>query len=222
MRQRSKRVSYLFSAVTIGAVAVFVLTMVSSSKSEKEHAEHIATIRFATSARLPEMFNVLDHRTSAHRASAAVTWSLPQSVANAMTSTHPELDPAAAVFAGGTYPTWVVPGTNEVCLIDGPTTPEGFYGGVCGSIAAAEHGIAVTTENANGEPVVIGLVPNGNTSVTVGNADGTVERLPVRDNVYESLGGDPSTVKLTEASGTHSTRHVASLSRHPLPSGTSR
>jgi hypothetical protein len=127
------------------------------------------------------------------------------------------VDTSAAVFAGGTYPAWVVPGLTETCVIVGAVRPGDVPGGVCGSTAAAIHGLALATENAAGTSVVLGLVPNGNASVKVTNADGTTENVPVTNNVYEVTGGTPSTVSLKEASGKRVTRHLPVLSR-PAPS----
>lgn len=210
MLMRSKRVSLWLAVLMICGVAVVALTMTSSSNTVKKNHLHVATTKYAVSTRLTGMFKVLDRDTSAHNASAAVTTqSFPSHIAQVMTHTHPGLDPSAAVFAGGADPTWVVPGTTEVCLIYGPM-PEGGYGGVCDTIAAAAHGLAVYTEGAGHDPIVIGLVPNGNTSVQVTNADGSKESVPVANNVYEIVGHDPSTVNLMEASGTRTTRHLPS------------
>ncbi len=138
-------------------------------------------------------------------------------------SAIPGLDPSAAVVVNDTYPVVIVPGETSTCVISGPTgmsaaaaAAAGRLGGVCGSISGAEErGLAVTTESASGAPVVVGLAPKGNASVTVTNADGTTESVPVTNNVYEITSGNPSTVNLKETSGKVTTRHLPALSRPP-------
>jgi hypothetical protein len=141
--------------------------------------------------------------------------SLPAAAVRSL-SVMPGLDPSAAVFIGGTYPVWVVPGSTAVCLIDAAMGTPSVLGGVCGTTSAAEErGLAVTTENASGTPIVLGLAPRGNTSVKVTNSNGTTENVPVTSGVYEITGGSPSTASLKEASGKETTRHLPELSRPP-------
>ena len=91
--------------------------------------------------------------------------------------------------------------------------PGDVPGGVCGPTSLAqEHGLAITTENAAGEPVIFGLAPAGNTSVGMTEVDGATESVPVTSEVYEVTGGSPNEVTLTAASGETVTRHVAILS----------
>jgi hypothetical protein len=222
MSKRSKLLSLSIVVLTIGIVTAVTAPMSSSLGSGKENHVHLSTTRYAISTRLFKIFNVLHHRDHAHSASVTTTPPLPSAVAQVMARTSPNLDPSAAVFAGGAYPTWVVPGTNEVCLINAPTTPTSGYGGVCGTISAAERGLAVTTENAAGEPVIFGLVPNGNAFVAVKNVDDAVENVPVTNNVYEISGSDPGSASLTEASGARTTYKLPTLSRAPGPSSGQR
>ena len=89
---------------------------------------------------------------------------------------------------------------------------------ICGTISSVEQrGIAETTESASGSPVVLGLVPNGNNSVEVTNANGTKETAPVTNNVYEITSGDPVSATLKNASGATTTRRLPVLS-NPAPS----
>jgi hypothetical protein len=211
MTKRPRRSAIVVSALVViaASVAVTAAMAASSGKALKPHAG---------SARLVHIFNVLQGgKVRGHSASVGAAQPLP-AAAGVGLSQMPGLDPSAAVFAGGTYATWVVPGSTEICLISGPTRPgtSSGGGGVCGSIAGAEErGLAVTTESASGAPVVLGLVPNGNPSVTVTNTDGTTETIPVKNNVYEITSGHPSTVSLNEASGNATTRHLPVLSRPP-------
>jgi hypothetical protein len=133
------------------------------------------------------------------------------------------VDPSAAIAVeGGAYPVVVEPGETEICVLNGPegmtaasAHAAGELGGVCGTIADAEtRGLADSTEAASGAPVVIGLVPNGNTSVSVTNTNGTTEDLPVTNNVYEITSGTPTSVTMKDATGATVTRHIA-VPTHP-------
>jgi len=198
--------------VAIVAMAAIATAMASSSpRAARRHTTH----RHAVSGRLGHIFRALDARhVRAHRVSAATaSVPLPAAVFDAMSRWNPGLNPSAAVFTGGTYPTWIVPGSTEVCLVVGPMRAHDVPGAVCGSVSGSEHGFAMTTENAVGAPVVIGLAPDGNASVEVTNANGTSESVPVVNNVYEVISGTPSTATLKEASGRTFTRRLAVLRR---------
>lgn len=135
---------------------------------------------------------------------------LPTAVAQGISNTG--FDPSSAIFAGGAYSTWVIPGSSKVCLVHAAMGPGDVPGGVCGSTAAATDGLAVATENSAGAPVVLGLVPFGNTSVEVTDADGSSSTVSVTKGVYEITSGSPSTVTLKNASGETTTRQLPALS----------
>lgn len=143
------------------------------------------------------------------------THPLPAAVVQGLSSTGP--DPSSAVFAGGTYATWVVHGLSQVCLIHVGIGPGDVPGGVCGSTTAAAYGLAVTTENTAGAPVVLGLVPAGNAAVVVTDANGSTNTVAVANGVYEIIGGSPSTVTLKDRSGNTIIRQLPTLSV-PAPS----
>jgi hypothetical protein len=210
MTKRSQRYAIVASALVVIVAAAAVATALASSKS---HAARPHATGHAVSARLDQIFKVL--RVRGHVASVGTgAQALPPAVVEGM-SHQQGVDPSAAVFAGGTYPTWVVPGSTEVCLIRLATRPGDVPDGVCGSVSAAEHGLALTSESATGAPVVVGLVPDGNASVGVTDADGTSQNVPVTNNVYEITSGEPSMVSLREASGASVTRHLAIVSPPP-------
>jgi hypothetical protein len=217
MIKRSQRRTVLVAALVVIAAAIVVTAgMASSEGSATKHVS--AAPRPRVSARLDHIFRVLHASARTRGASVAAAQPLPAAIEEGV-SQQVTLDLSAAVFAGGTYPTWVVPGSTEICLMANATKPGGSPGGICGSIAAVEQrGIAETTESASGSPVVLGLVPNGNTSVDVTNANGTKETVPVTNNVYEITSGDPVSATLRNASGATITRHVPVLSAPPPPS----
>lgn len=201
-RQPKRRVVAISAAIVIMAAAA----VATATASSKKHAAKLhATPNQTVSVRLIHMLKVLrEDRARAHVASADTSsQELPQAVVKGLSGSRPGVDTSAAVFAGGTYPVWVVPGSTEVCLINGSTGPGDVPGGLCSPTSEVSHGLAVSDGS-----IVFGLVPDGNTSVKVTNSDGTTESVPVVNNVYEITSGDPSTVTLKEASGVEVTRHL--------------
>jgi hypothetical protein len=119
------------------------------------------------------------------------------------------VDPAGAVFVGGTYPAWVVPGTSKVCLVVDAIGAHGVPSASCGTVAQGEAGLVrLLTVTETGAPVVVGLVPNGNVNVAVTDASGAAHDVPVAHNVYEITSGSPSTVSFNDASGATTTESV--------------
>jgi hypothetical protein len=217
MIKRSKRPTALVAALIVIVAAIAVTAAMASSNDPATKAI-TAVPKARVSTRLEHLFGVLQTSARTHGASAAAAQPLPAAIKEGV-SQEVTLDLSAVVFAGGAYPTWVIPGSTEICLMANATKPGGSPGGICGSIAAVEQrGIAETTEGASGSPVVLGLVPNGNTSVEVTNANGTKETVPVTNNVYEITSGDPVSATLKNASGATTTRHLPVLSTPPPPS----
>jgi hypothetical protein len=208
MTKRPKN-SVMIVAALLAAVATVAVTAAMASSNGR--ATKASTPPAHVSARLATIFRVLQR---AHRASSVDAKPLPTAALQGL-SVQAGMDPSSAVFAGGTYPTWVVPGSTEVCLMHDALTSRDAPGGICGSVKAAEHGLAEATESATGAPLILGLVPNGNASVTVTNANGTTDSVPVSDNVYEITSGVPASVTLKTASGTAETRHLPTLSPPP-------
>jgi hypothetical protein len=202
-RSKSSAIGLLALAAIVVAVAV-----TTAGASSKNHAVKLHPRRSpVVSARLRQMFEVLDGTRRARSASVGASYEpLPAAVAQGMSSQG--MDPNAAVFVGGTFPAWVVPGASEVCLVVGTTGPNSVPSADCATIAASESGLALVTRSA-GQPVVLGLVPNGNTSVQVTNTNGTKESIPVTNNVYEITKGKPSSVTLRGASGASTTEPTA-------------
>lgn len=120
------------------------------------------------------------------------------------------MDPAGARYVTGAYPVWIVPGT-EVCIVTtGRNGPREFPGATCNTVAAAEQGkVCYSSVTEGGAPIVVGLAPDGDSVVTVTEANGSTVQAPVTDNVYEISSGDPVSVTLTTASGASVTLPVA-------------
>jgi len=214
MSKRSKRSLAGLAILVVAAAVVIVATATAASQHHgvklRRSATHVAP-------RLGQMFAVLHSDSlSAHSAAVGASQPLPPNVEVGM-STLPGRDVGSAVFTGGTYPTWVVPGSTEVCLVIGAIGQRGVPGSTCAPVVDAEAGLTLMTETDSGQPLVLGLAPNGNASVKVTYADHTTARIPVSNNVYEITSGKPSTVTLTIASGAPITRSVA-MSPPPPPS----
>jgi hypothetical protein len=199
MTKRPTKSVVIFAALLAMVAAVAVTAAMASSDGR---ATRVSAPVVHVSARLDSIFRVLRR---AHSASNVEAQALPIAVLQGLQA---GMDSSAAVFAGGTYPTWVVPGSTEICLMHGAAPHNVSPGGICGTVEAAEHGLADGTESAPGVPLILGLVPNGNASVTVTNANGTTESVPVTNNVYEVTSGMPISVTLKTASGAVETRHL--------------
>jgi len=105
-----------------------------------------------------------------------------------------------AAGANPAFAVYVVPGSNGACLISLPpgrvvtgtngvqTTLPTAPLAVCGTDATmGETGLYHVTQMPNGESVVYGMVPNGNTSVSVQDASGTTQTAPVTNNVFATF-----------------------------------
>lgn len=166
------------------------------SRSEKRRvastlARHFGVFRFARSA------------------DAGPT--LPSAVAASLASVPQQLNVAAARFivtgsAPATTPigkstgVWLVPGAQGVCVFDAD------FGGTCSGLAGpgspASGGLRATSSTGDGTETVMGLVPDGNTSVSVVMSDGSVDQASVVDNVYSiTVSGVPAKLIAKDVSG---------------------
>ncbi len=200
---RRRSLAVVSALIVVGATA-FAVTTAGASSGRSGEATPTSPER-AISPRLGQIFNVLGASATADAPP------LPAATSEAVSvSASRGTIASAARFAGGSYPAWVVPGSEGVCLVVGASGRLDLPSAVCGTITEAEErGLALTaTAAAGGSPIVVGLAPNGNTSVTVTNADGAREEVPVANNVYEVTAGRPSTVTLKDAAGAQVTRRV--------------
>jgi hypothetical protein len=205
MSRKSKRFSVLIAPVLV-VVAIMVIASQSSSASSP----------YGTSTKrsvgLRHTFAVLDSTRA--RAAAVLSQPLPAVIVKSIEQPGSGLGRFGlhaneAVFTGGTYPTWVVPGAGHVCLVVGSIETRGVPGASCASTAQAEAGeLTMLTETDAGAPIVLGLAPNTNKSITVTNTDGATHSVPVTNNVYEIHSGTPATVDLKSILGSKSTDEV--------------
>jgi hypothetical protein len=154
---------------------------------------------------------------------AAKPVQLPQGIAGAYTgpAQPPDpyrIDPNFAQYVASAN-TWVLPGSSGVCLIAMDIVGPGVgSGGMCdatqtalsGDIFNDWHGVCANDHSTGRvdcvrEMTVVGFAPDGNTTVTVTDADGSTRQIPVSSNVYKVTGGDPSSITLRDATGTLTT-----------------
>jgi hypothetical protein len=122
MVRQPRRSAIVVSALVVVTASLAVTAAMAASGGHALKAHPGA-------ARLAHIFSVLQGSTlRSHSASVGAAQPLP-AAAGAALSQMPGLDPSAAVLAGGTYATWVVPGSTEVCLVSGPTRPGTASGG---------------------------------------------------------------------------------------------
>jgi hypothetical protein len=118
---------------------------------------------------------------------------------------HPNpygIDPDLARYAPAAN-TWVLPGSTGVCLITYGIVGPGVGSGTCASDSTALAGDFVSFQHKypDSDIALVGLAPDGNTTVTVTDANGTTRQIPVTDNIYVVTGGNPASITLLTASG---------------------
>jgi hypothetical protein len=120
-------------------------------------------------------------------------------------ATEPDMSMSQARFVAVGNGVWVVPGAQQVCISSGG-------GGGCQSPtsgpgpSADEGGLFVTQgPSVEQQNTIFGLAPDGNSTVTIGFAGDSSQRVPVVDNVYAADGPDPVSITLRNASGSLTT-----------------
>ncbi len=100
---------------------------------------------------------------------------------------------------------WIIPGASGECLVSQGVVDPDVADSVCAPASVAAAGRLVKYSWApDGTPEFIGLAPNGVSSVSVTDASGSVHSVPVQDNVYTVVGGNPSKLDLKGTGGTTS------------------
>ena len=104
---------------------------------------------------------------------------------------------------------WVVPGTDGVCLLSMNIVGQGVGSAVCQTIPRAVAGDLVDTATTpSGTSVVTGLVPNGVTSVNVMDETGSTTTVPVVTNVFQIIGGHPTSIATVTSAGVGPSRRL--------------
>jgi hypothetical protein len=107
---------------------------------------------------------------------------------------------ASAYLTDSTLPSvqiWLIPGATGECIVSEGVVGAGVADSVCGSDAVASSGRLVKYSwTPGGTPEFIGLAPDGVTAVSVTERNGEVRTLPVQDNVYAVVGGQPTRIQL--------------------------
>jgi hypothetical protein len=135
--------------------------------------------------------------------------SLPSSVAHAASTASSQASQLQAglttqVKVSDPYPVSVSPENGQICLFQQGVVGPGVGSSFCASYEEALSGkfIGLSGIYPSGtESVVIGLAPNGNSSVLATDANGSTRAVDVSENVYEIVGKAPQTITLHDAEG---------------------
>jgi hypothetical protein len=90
---------------------------------------------------------------------------------------------------------WIVPRVSDgaVCLLVQPPDAIGPGGGTCFETESIRKGASPSTGTVTGGGFVIeGIVPDGVPHIELKHTDGTVRRVPVRDNAYIAFSRKPT------------------------------
>jgi len=226
MTKNHKRTSTVLAFLVVaGALATGLGVQLSAASPAvggsvgRPHGRPVAVAVVAV-APLSRVFGVF--RESAHADGAQTGGQpLPSTVAEGMAQESASgsgwnLNPAEAKVLDGTYRVWIVPGKTGVCLVSSGVVGPGVADAVCGTVANAEAGrLTKTSATPAGEPVVVGLAPDGNAAVTVTDVNGSSRRASVTDNLFEIVGGNPGSVNMKGATGVPTTVRIGITPAQP-------
>jgi hypothetical protein len=222
LNHKSRRVTLSIvgiAALGTGAVAVSSGGIAAASNSPAPGTAPLAVIDYQGGQRAPlatapdatarAMFGVL-RQASASPLPPSVTAGLSGGVFTGIYGANLALARQATGLAPGAA--WVVPGDGSVCLIAASTTEtsgapvdETLGGASCGDDTDAASGNVQFVGGSRkfpGEQYVAGLVPDGVDTVTISTANGTIDTVPVNDNVYmDTVAGAVSTVTFSGPNG---------------------
>jgi hypothetical protein len=194
---------FVLPTLGLAAIAIAITSVALASSTASAHkARHRPRAAAASaSAAILDAFSVLRKAASAGGAL------LPPSVETAASDESseaskiaPELTVEAKVEEQ--YPVWVATQEGHLCLIKNGVIAPGIASSSCGGFAEALEGNLIShSTTKSGTSVVVGLAPNGNTSVLATEANGSSHAVNVKENVYEIVGQAPQTIQLRNASG---------------------
>jgi hypothetical protein len=188
-----------------GAIPMAVAAMVVAS-SGSAHAQQprpgmtraqprLSTPNYRTSPRLLNHFQVLRRETQFKKGKAARIASASASDAllfNPTVTALYQLDLSATeLIQTSSGPVWIVPGGAGACILTGqatatpqPVPGENFVG--CNSTATMlAHGLVIEG-GKSGAQVVVGLVPDGTTSVTLTPQQGNAQTVSVANGIFRA------------------------------------
>jgi hypothetical protein len=196
-----KRRIVLVGVLLAGAVGVVSLTGLAgasaSPKRGRSGATHslsarsrgITARRYRINPKLAEHFAVFRQARVADVSDPSA-----DTVANPNQATLLQLDLSATqLVQAGSGPVWIVPGAAGACVMSGQATatiapqPGENYTNCNTMDGILQNGLVARASQAGGPSIVFGLVPNGNTSVTLTYATGAQEQVPVVNNVVRAV-----------------------------------
>jgi hypothetical protein len=201
--QMAKR-KVVLPALSLAAISIAALVIALATSSASAHkGRHLhPAARASDNAAILNAFSVL--RTAASSGGAPLPEGVGAAASNeaaGASKTEPEL--TGEVKVQGQYPVWIAPESGKICLLQEGIVGPGIADSVCGTDQEALEGklIKYSGKYPSGGPVIVGLAPNGNTSVIAREANGSGHTLSVTDNVYEIVGYSPQTISLINANG---------------------
>lgn len=192
----------------IAAGATFGILLATNSLASPAASSHHATAyrgHHHVSSRLTMHFKLF-RVNAAHAADAIGTPARPADLGDVPGfGTDPSQAHYVQVQSG--FGVWVVPGSAGVCMFVPVSLPRGtIYRGRCNTVAAADSGGFRGIVGQPGSRIAFGLVPDGNSSVTVTHTDGSTTTTPVDGNVYATSADNLESITVHDASG-----HTVSL-----------
>lgn len=127
-----------------------------------------------------------------------------------------EPDPSMATFVGavttaarGTLNVWAIPGANDLCIAEVPSTNKGGSDECASDQDAAAGKLIGADEGSGNSSTVIGLLPGSPASVTVHHSSGANGQLPVTNGLWV-LNDDRQAVSVS-ASGVNGSIPIPTL-----------
>lgn len=205
------------AALLVGAAVGITLAATQNSKARTDAS--ISTRKMAL-AKLDRKFGVFRRGTISDwgRAHTAVAGgSLVERVQSSLASGHEQMNPSTAVGTkAGSFQVILVASSNKVGMyhqsIEGPAV---IGGSSAPRGSVEEKGLWDINETPEGQVNDFGLVPNGNSSVTIKYKGGESESVPVVNNVVEVSG--PRTGKAPEAATYNNAEGSPVTEQLPIP-----
>ncbi len=190
----------LSSAVVLVGVAVGIA--LASRQNSKASADATAAATRMALTKLDRKFHIFRHGTVSdwNRAhTATVDGSLAEKIQFSLASGHEAMNPSTAVgTTAGAFSVVLVASSAEIGIYHQSVGGPAVIGGSSAPRASVEEkGLWDINETTSGQVNDFGLVPNGNSSVTIKYKGGESESVPVVNNVI-AVGG-PRSGKAPEA-----------------------
>lgn len=220
-RQRRRRGAAAILAATAIAAAALIVALsggggTGSASASRSAEQGRAGLTQAGAARPCLNGQAVSPGLRAHFAVFRQVRTADLSTASAMTVANPHVAAllqlnlsCTQLVRSGSGPVWIVPGRRGACVMSGQTAatiaprPGQNLTGCSMTEGVLQNGEVVRGGQSDGPTILFGLVPDGNTSVTLTFATGIHRRVAVVDNVLRvTVPAGPVTVAFRDAAGT--------------------